>query len=121
MKIFYKLLAVSVLCFPAIASADTAKMVKSVRTAEYITCAAFFAVLAHGMRDKPDVKSRFDAMSEKMMDRAISLSNEDYAGDAADERASKMLEEMKKGEPEAKAVVRQHISKCKVLIDEVEK
>lgn len=117
MKIFYNFFAISFFSFPVIASADASSMVKSIKTHEYVTCSAFFAVLAHGMNDKPNVKARFDEMSSQMMEQAVTLSNEDYAGDSADEIALKMLAEMRKGESDAKAVVAKHVSKCKALID----
>jgi len=72
------------------------------------------------MRDKPEIKPRFDAMSQKTMQQAIYYSDEDYASGYADEAAPAMMKEMSKSEEDAKIVVQRHALKCKVLLKEIE-
>lgn len=102
---------------PVLAQRET--IAKSIKMHEYATCSAFFAVLAHGMRKKPEIKSRLDKMSEVMMNASISLSNEDIAGDTADGIAAKMLKKMKIGDVEAKQVLRKYNTKCKSMFQTI--
>ena len=86
---------------------------------DYMSCSAFFAVMAHSLTDKPEFSGRFNAMSEIMIDHAISLEDQDYSGNSADDMALKLMEEMQKGEDSAKYVIQQYVPHCKALLKKV--
>lgn len=86
---------------------------------DYMSCSAFFAVMANNLTDKPEFSGRFNAMSEIMIDHAISLEDQDYSGNSADDMALKLMEKMQKGEDSAKYVIQQYAPYCKALLKKI--
>ena len=86
---------------------------------DYMSCSAFFSEMAHSLTDKPEFSGRFNAMSEIMIDHAISLEDQDYSGNSADDMALKLMEEMQKGEDSAKYVIQQYAPHCKALLKKI--
>ena len=115
-----KLILFILLFFPLVAvSVEDIKKETKGDAFDYMSCSAFFAVMAHSLTDKPEFSGRFNAMSEIMIDHAISLEDEDYSGNSADDMALKLMKEMQKGEDSAKYVIQQYVPRCKALLKNI--
>ena len=115
-----KLILFILLFFPLVAvSVEDIKKETKGDAFDYMSCSAFFAVMAHSLTDKPEFSGRFNAMSEIMIDHAISLEDEDYSGNSADDMALKLMKEMQKGEDSAKYVIQQYVPHCKALLKNI--
>lgn len=100
-------------------SAEDIKVDGSGDAFDYTSCSAFFAVMAQTMLDKPESSHRFNVMSEKMIDHAISMEDQDYSGNTADDMALKLMKEMQKSEDSAKYVIRQYLPHCRKLLKQI--
>ena len=118
--LFFPLVAVSVEDVKNEAGINKTEFNKSGDDAfDYMSCSAFFAVMANNLTDKPEFSGRFNAMSEIMIDHAISLEDQDYSGNSADDMALKLMEKMQKGEDSAKYVIQQYAPYCKALLKKI--
>ena len=102
-------------------SAEEIKTLGAGDAFDYMSCSAFFAVMSHSMTDKPEYGRRFNAMSEIMIDHAISLEDQNYKGNTADDMAIKLMKKMQENEESAKYVIRQYVPHCKELLKKIKR